>query len=91
MGVIPGGCTKFLQPLDVSINKPFKTIFRELYDEWYRKGELEYTEGGVVKSPNYVLQIQWIVMLGRKLVLKLSRNHSKHAALQRVTSTKSTV
>ena len=28
-------------------------------------------------------------MHGRKLVLKLSRNHSKHAALQRVTSTKS--
>ena len=33
MGLIPGGCTKFLQPLDVSISKPFKTIFRELYDE----------------------------------------------------------
>ena len=33
MGVIPGGCTKFLQPLDVFINKPFKTIFREVYDE----------------------------------------------------------
>ena len=61
MGVIPGGCTKFLQPLDVSISKPFKTIYRELYDEWYRKGEFEYTKGGVVKPPNYVLQIQWIV------------------------------
>ena len=61
MGVIPGGCTKFLQPLDVSINEPFKTIFRELYDEWYRKGEFEYTKGGVVELPNYVLQIQWIV------------------------------
>ena len=48
MDVIPGGCTKFLQPLDVSINKSFKTIFRELYDEWYRKGEFEYTKGGVV-------------------------------------------
>ena len=61
MGVIPGGCTKFLQPLDVSISKPFKTIFRELYDEWNRKGEFEYTKRGVVKPPNYVLQIQWIV------------------------------
>ena len=61
MGVNPGGCTKFLQPLDVSINNPFKTIFRELYDELYRKGEFEYTKGGVVKPPNYVLQIQWIV------------------------------
>ena len=37
IGVIPGGCKKFLQPLDVSINKPFKTIFPELSDEWYRK------------------------------------------------------
>ena len=36
-------------------------IFRELYEEWYRKGEFEYTKGGVVKLPNYVLQIQWIV------------------------------
>ena len=61
MGVIPGGCAKFLQPLDVSIKKPFQTIFRELYDEWYQKGEFEYTKGGVVKRPNYLLQIQWIV------------------------------
>ena len=27
MGVIPGGCTKFLQPLDVSVDKPFKAAF----------------------------------------------------------------
>ena len=67
MGVIPGGCTKFLQLLDVSISKPFKTIFPELYDEWYRKGEFEYTKGGVVKPPNYVLQIHWIVNAWTKI------------------------
>ena len=32
-----------------------------MYDEWYRKGEFEYTKGELVKPPNYVLQIQWIV------------------------------
>ena len=47
MGVIPGGCTKFLQPLDASINKPFKAAFRAIYDEVLRKGEVEYSRGGM--------------------------------------------
>ena len=50
MGVIPGGCTKFLQPLDVLINKPFKSFFHEYYDEWYRKGDFEYTKGGIING-----------------------------------------
>ena len=50
-----------------SISKTFKTIFRELYDKWYRKGEFEYTKGGVVKPPNYVLQIQWTVDASTKI------------------------
>ena len=52
MRVIPGGCTKFLQPLDVSINKPFKSFFREYYDEWYRKDDFENTKGGIIKPPS---------------------------------------
>lgn len=31
--LIPGGCTGLLQPLDVSINKPFKKWIREALDE----------------------------------------------------------
>ena len=37
MGVIPGGCTKLLQPADVSWNAPFKVVYRELYEKWLQE------------------------------------------------------
>ena len=67
MSVIPGGCTKYLQPLDVCINKPFKSFFREFYDDWFRKGQFEYTKGGKIKAPSHLLQIQWIVKAWEKV------------------------
>ena len=67
MSVIPGGCTKFLQPLDVCINKPFKQYFRELYDEWFGKGEFEYTSGGKIKAPSHLKQITWVVQAWGKV------------------------
>ena len=67
MEVIPGGCTKFLQPLHVSVNKPFKSFFREYYDEWYRKGDFEYTKGGIIKPPSHKLQVKWVVESWKKI------------------------
>ena len=67
MAVIPGGCTGLLQAFDVFVSKPFKCYFRELYDDWFRKGMLECTEAGVRKSPNLSLQMQWIVEAWRNI------------------------
>ena len=58
MSVIPGGCMKFLQPIDVCINKPFRAFFGELCDEWLRKKDFEYTKGENIKAPSHLLQIQ---------------------------------
>ena len=32
--LIPGGCTKYIQALDVSWNKPFSAIGAEELDKW---------------------------------------------------------
>lgn len=60
MCVIPGGCTSRLQPADVSWNKPFKSRFSELYDEWLFSGPVERTAKGNRKAPPKPLILQWI-------------------------------
>ena len=36
--IIPGGCTKYMQALDVCWNKPFKGKVTGKYDEWMCEG-----------------------------------------------------
>ncbi|GFV32053.1 pogo transposable element with KRAB [Trichonephila clavipes] len=39
IAIIPGGLTKKLQPLDVSINRSFKSKVRKLWEQWMSDGE----------------------------------------------------
>jgi len=48
--VIPGGMTSVLQPMDVSINKPFKDRLRQQYLTWNSDLARELTETGKIKS-----------------------------------------
>ena len=60
MCLIPGGLTTQLQPADVSWNKPFKTAYRELYNEWMASGRKHYTSAGNVKPPDKLLCLEWV-------------------------------
>jgi hypothetical protein len=59
---IPGGCTGLTQPLDVGINKPFKSRVRVLWEEWMID-EIDRT--GLVYAPtredisSWVAEVVW--------------------------------
>ena len=50
-----------VQPLDVSINKPFKDMMRKEWNEWMIGGEKTYTKGGSMRSPTMPEVCQWVI------------------------------
>ena len=50
LAIIPGGLTKLLQPLDISVNKSFKSKVRKLWENWIVSGYHENTKTGRMKK-----------------------------------------
>jgi len=61
LAVIPSGLTSILQPLDISLNKPFKDGVRKRWMEWMANGIHEFTVTGRQKKPSEELICSWIV------------------------------
>ena len=59
--IIPDDCTKFIQPSDISWNKPFKLYVTEKYDEWMTNGVHECTGSGIMKATPRKLTVKWIL------------------------------
>ena len=57
---IPGGCTSRIQPLDVSLNKPFKSAVRAQVDKHMFDNLQLYTDGGISASDRRILMTKWI-------------------------------
>ncbi|GFS70289.1 hypothetical protein TNCV_1067621 [Trichonephila clavipes] len=60
IAIIPGGLTK-LQPLDVGINRSFKSKVRKLWEQWMSDGEKNYTKTGKLKRASYENVSCWVL------------------------------
>ena len=58
--VIPGGLTSICQPLDVSINKPFKDNLRKEWHTWMASGGAEETAAGNLRRASFSDVCLWV-------------------------------
>lgn len=65
--LIPGGMTSQIQPLDVSVNKPFKDHVRDEYEKWLFTDNLPLTNTGKIKKAPASEVARWISVAWAKV------------------------
>ena len=60
VAVIPGGLTGVLQPLDVSLNKPFKDGLRRRWKDWIGSGQQTFTKSNNMRAADLRLCATWV-------------------------------
>lgn len=57
--IIPGGLTKILQPLDLAVNKSFKSKVGKLWEKWMMEGLHPFTNSGKMRKATYEEVASW--------------------------------
>jgi len=76
--MVPGGCTGLVQPLDISVNQPFKNIFRNLlddardtYEKQHQLSLWELLQSNLVAIAEWRILVTWAVCeAGERFCLK---------------------
>ena len=71
LAVIPGTLTSQLQPLDASVNKPFKGFMHEEWAKWIETPTHHVTPAGRVKPPSISNVCVWVKNPGSKLKVRI--------------------
>lgn len=73
--MIPGGTTSVPQPLDVCLNKLFKSNMRELWNDWILNGKKTLTKAGNLKCQALGTVCSWVLkardMIPADMVIRL--------------------
>ena len=82
--VIPGGLTKKLQPLDISVNRSFKNHVREEWEKWMSEGIHTFTETGKMRSATHAEVCNWVIGAWRAVKVTAITNGFRKAGITRV-------
>ena len=82
IALIPGGLRPSrLQPLYVSINKPFKSGVHRAWKYWMISGKQGFTEGGHHKAPSKDLISSWAFESWNTILAKMNAKSFKKTAI----------
>ena len=79
--VIPGGLTKLLQPLDISVNRSFKLKIREEWEKWMVNGFHSFTKSGKIKKASCSTVCEWILLAFNSITKDCIINGFKKAGI----------